>query len=58
MDQGGGVAPTQFPANASKDASLIPIPYVAGPSVLAVELLLMSREPDRWPEWLGAVTIA
>lgn len=34
------------------------IPYVAGPSVLAVELLLMSREPNRWPEWLGAVTIA
>ncbi len=34
------------------------IPYVAGPSVLAVELLLMSREPDRWGEWLGAVTIA
>lgn len=34
------------------------IPYVAGPSVLAVELLMMSREPDRWPEWLGAVTIA
>lgn len=34
------------------------IPYVAGPSVIAVELLLMSREPDRWPEWLGAVTIA
>jgi len=34
------------------------IPYVAGPSVLAVELLLMSREPERWSEWLGAVTIA
>lgn len=34
------------------------IPYVAGPSVLAVELLLMSREPNRWAEWLGAVTVA
>lgn len=34
------------------------IPYVAGPSVIAVELLLMSREPHRWPEWLGAVTVA
>lgn len=34
------------------------IPYVAGPSVLAVELLMMSREPNRWVEWLGAVTIA
>lgn len=34
------------------------IPYVAGPSVLATELLMMSREPDRWPTWLGALTIA
>ncbi len=34
------------------------IPYVAGPSVLATELFLMSREPDRWPEWLLATTLA
>jgi len=34
------------------------IPYVAGPSVLAVELLFMSNEPGRWPEWLLAVTVA
>jgi MarC family membrane protein len=34
------------------------IPYVAGPSVLAVELLMMSDEPDRWPVWLLAITIA
>ncbi len=34
------------------------IPYVAGPSVLAAELLLMSREPERWPTWLLAVTVA
>lgn len=34
------------------------IPYVAGPSVLATELLLMSREPGRWTTWLIAVTIA
>ncbi|MEM7354950.1 MAG: MarC family protein [Acidobacteriota bacterium] len=34
------------------------IPYVAGPSVLAAELLLMSREPSRWPTWLLAVTLA
>ncbi len=34
------------------------IPYIAGPSVLAVELLLMSREPERWPEWLLAISIA
>jgi MarC family membrane protein len=34
------------------------IPYVAGPSALATELLLMSREPERWPEWLFAVFLA
>lgn len=34
------------------------IPYFAGPSALATELLLMSKEPDRWPEWLAAVTLA
>ena len=34
------------------------IPYVAGPSVLASELLFMSREPERWGTWLLAVTLA
>lgn len=34
------------------------IPYVAGPSVLAVEMLLMSDQPDLWPLWLTAVTVA
>lgn len=34
------------------------IPYVAGPSVLATELLLMNGEPSRWAVWLGAITLA
>jgi multiple antibiotic resistance protein len=34
------------------------IPYVAGPSAMATALLLMSRDPGRWPEWLLAVLIA
>ncbi|HEX5829579.1 MAG TPA: MarC family protein, partial [Gemmatimonadaceae bacterium] len=34
------------------------VPYVAGPSVLALELLLMSREPGHWPVWLAAVCLA
>lgn len=34
------------------------VPYVAGPSALATVLLLMSQEPDRWPEWLLAVLLA
>lgn len=36
----------------------IAIPYIAGPSILATELLLIAQEPDRWPVWLGAVLIA
>ena len=31
------------------------VPFVAGPSLLATELLLMSREPDRWRDWLLAL---
>jgi MarC family membrane protein len=34
------------------------VPYVAGPSVLAAEILLMSREPERWRTWLAAVVLA
>src|SRR5215218_8050616 len=34
------------------------IPYVAGPSAMATSLLLMSREPERWMDWLFAVLMA
>lgn len=34
------------------------IPFVAGPSALATVLVIMNREPERWPEWLSAVLIA
>ncbi len=34
------------------------IPYVAGPSALATELLMMSREPGRWLDWLLALLAA
>lgn len=34
------------------------IPYVAGPSAMATVLLMMSREPQRWPEWTAAVLLA
>lgn len=36
----------------------IAIPYIAGPSILATEVLMISQEPDRWPVWLGAILIA
>lgn len=34
------------------------IPYVAGPSAMATALLMMSREPERWLDWLFAVLLA
>jgi len=34
------------------------VPYTAGPGLLATELLFMTREPHRWPVWLGAVILA
>jgi small neutral amino acid transporter SnatA (MarC family) len=34
------------------------IPAIAGPSALATVLLLVSRDPDRLFEWVGALTIA
>ncbi len=34
------------------------IPYVVGPSAMSTALLLMSRDPGRWPEWLLAVFLA
>lgn len=34
------------------------IPYVAGPSSLATVLLLYSREPERWMDWVGAILLA
>lgn len=34
------------------------VPYTAGPGLLATELLFMTREPERWPIWLGAVVLA
>jgi multiple antibiotic resistance protein len=34
------------------------VPYTAGPSLFATELLFMCSEPHRWPVWLGAVTLA
>ncbi|SNB48066.1 MarC family protein [Geobacter sp. DSM 9736] len=34
------------------------IPYVSGPSALATVMLVVSREPQRWPEWLLALVVA
>lgn len=34
------------------------VPYTAGPSALATELLLMNQDPGRWHVWLGAILAA
>lgn len=34
------------------------IPLVAGPSAMATVLLLMARQPDKWPNWLLAIFCA
>jgi small neutral amino acid transporter SnatA (MarC family) len=34
------------------------VPLIAGPSAMATVILIMSREPERWPEWLGALAVA
>ncbi len=34
------------------------IPSIAGPTAIATVVLLVSRAPGRWPEWLVAVTVA
>ncbi|MGH6622480.1 MAG: MarC family protein [Burkholderiaceae bacterium] len=33
------------------------IPAIAGPSALATVMLLVSRNPSRWPEWIGAIAV-
>lgn len=34
------------------------IPFIAGPSALATLLLITSREPERWRDWLLALLLA
>jgi multiple antibiotic resistance protein len=34
------------------------IPYIAGPSSMAMVMLLMSREPERWLDWVAAILLA
>lgn len=34
------------------------VPYTAGPSLLATEILLMSQDGGRWAVWLAAISVA
>ncbi len=49
-----------FENSISREPFVVPlaVPLVAGPSSLATVILLMAREPSRWPEWLLALLCA
>lgn len=49
-----------FNADLEGEPFIVPlaIPFVAGPSAVATVLLIRSREPDRWLEWLAALVVA
>ena len=34
------------------------VPFIAGPSAMTTVMLLATREPGRWPEWLLALVCA
>ena len=46
------------PVDAEPFVVPLAIPFVAGPSAMASVMLLVSREPLRWPEWLAALVLA
>ncbi|MBN2216764.1 MAG: hypothetical protein JW719_05270 [Pirellulales bacterium] len=47
-------------AGGDREPFIVPLatPYVAGPSAIAAVLLLVARNPSRWPVWLGAVFVS
>jgi MarC family membrane protein len=49
-----------FGLNVKGEPFIVPlaVPLIAGPSAMAVVLLMMAREPHHWPRWLLAVILA
>lgn len=49
-----------FPQQKDVDPYIVPlaIPLLAGPSAMAMLMLMMAQEPERWMDWLLAVFIA
>lgn len=49
-----------FRESPSGEPLIVPlaVPFVAGPSSIATVLLLMARQPSRWPEWLLSLVAA
>lgn len=49
-----------YPTDGEREPFIFPlaVPLLAGPSAMATVLLLASRQPQRLPEWLAAVSAA
>lgn len=50
-----------FPTeSAEEEPFIVPmaIPLLAGPSAIAMVMLLTGQEPGRWPEWLASILLA
>lgn len=45
---------------AEEEPFIVPlaIPLIAGPSAIAMVMLLTGQDPERWPEWLAALLLA
>ncbi len=53
----GPLFPTE---SAEEEPFIVPmaIPLLAGPSAIAMVMLLTGQEPGRWPEWLASILLA
>ncbi|MEN8258060.1 MAG: MarC family protein [Thermodesulfobacteriota bacterium] len=53
----GSIFPSESP---EEEPFIVPmaIPLLAGPSAIAVVMLLTGQEPGRWLEWLGSLLLA
>lgn len=50
--------PANHPLHGEPFLVPLAVPFIAGPSAIATVLLLVSREPHRLWEWLGAISVA
>lgn len=54
----GGIGSANDPHDGEPFIVPLAVPAIAGPSAMATVIVFTSREPQRWPEWLAAITIA
>lgn len=55
-----GETEQMFKGNPDGEPFIVPlaVPCIAGPSAAATVLILVGKEPSRWPEWLLALCVA